>query len=244
MSILARSLRIVIAVVLFSVIGQSYAEKPAVTGDAEPPFLLPLPPVDKGNPKLDSRLNQLVSRVNSPKAMTAFAQQAGVDYAGDRVRVIVEALPGQVAAAEAVARGLGTLETQYNDLLQVILPVSQLNALAESQSIRLVRTPLQIFPDVVSQGVSVIGADSWHNANVTGTGVKIGIIDAGFYGYAALLGTELPSANVTTWWAPSIGNAGTSEHGTGIAEIIYDIAPGAHLYLANFASENQKFRAP
>jgi len=44
-------------------------------------------------------------------------------------------------------------------------------------------------------------------------------------------------ATVTTWWATSIGNEGTSVHGTGCAEIVYDIAPEAQFYLANFDTE-------
>jgi len=70
-----------------------------------------------------------------------------------------------------------------------------------------------------------------------GSGIKIGVIDGGFAGYNRLQSlNELP-ANIETWWAPSIGNEGTSAHGAACAEIVHDIAPAASLYFANFNTD-------
>ena len=46
---------------------------------------------------------------------------------------------------------------------------------------------------IVSEGVTVSGADKWHERGVTGKGVKVGVIDGGFTGYERLLGKELPA---------------------------------------------------
>ncbi len=89
--------------------------------------------------------------------------------------------------------------------------------------------------DVTSEALGLIGATAWHDAGFTGAGVKVGVLSSGFSGYAALLGTELPSS-VEVHWATSVGGPGTSLLGTAAAEIVYDIAPGADLYLANFGS--------
>jgi len=129
------------------------------------------------------------------------------------------------------------MEASYENLIQVVVPISQLTTLADAPSIRLVRMPLESLPDVVSEGVALINADDWQTASFNGTGVKVGILDGGFSGYTTRQGEgELPPT-VTTWWAPSIGNAGTSIHGTACAEIAYDVAPDADFYLANFGTE-------
>jgi hypothetical protein len=88
-------------------------------------------------------------------------------------------------------------------------------------------------PGVVSQGVAETGATALHDRGIDGSGVKIGIIDAGFAGYQSLLGTELPSS-VTTWRGSILGpeGGGSEVHGTAVAEVVHDMAPGAQLYLA------------
>ncbi len=196
-----------------------------------PPFELP----EKGNPKLDSQLNRLVSEQNEKSSSGPMQESSSKPE--EIVRVIIECLPGTADVVKSAAGKFGTVETSYSNLVQVNMPVSQLEALAGNPGIRLVRTPMQFLPAVVtSEGVPLINGDDWQAAGYNGAGVKIGILDGGFYGYAARQTEgELP-ASITTNWAPSIGNAGTSKHGTGCAEIIYDIAPGAQYYFANFGT--------
>ena len=94
---------------------------------------------------------------------------------------------------------------------------------------------------VVSAGVGVHGASPWQTAGYLGAGIKVGIIDGGFTGMAALLGTELP-ASVHARCYTSVGSFTSTlsaceaegiEHGTGVAETIADMAPGISLYVAN-----------
>jgi len=91
---------------------------------------------------------------------------------------------------------------------------------------------------IVSQGVAAIGADAWHDAGYDGIGVKVAIWDFGFHGYQALLGTELPPAARLTARGFGLPIEGLPDelpedaaHGTAVAEIVYDIAPGATFYL-------------
>ena len=164
---LSKVIPVVALIVSLIVSSFSPLQTPAFA-DTDGPELPPLPLLSKGNPKLDSRLNQLLLRASSPNEAATFAQQAGIGYAEGKVRVIVESLPDEVEAARGEARGLGTVEAQYNNLLQVLLPIQQLTALANRQSVRLIRMPCEFFPDAVSKGVSLIDADTWHSANITG----------------------------------------------------------------------------
>ena len=84
------------------------------------------------------------------------------------------------------------------------------------------------------------GVPAWRAVGFTGQGVKVGIIDAGFDGFGELMGTELPST-VHHRCYTRIGNFTQdlqdcevdSQHGTAVAEAVFDIAPGAELYIAN-----------
>lgn len=85
---------------------------------------------DKGNPKLDSQLNQLV-RAEMRGEAASFAQQSSIELVDGRVRVIIECVPGQLEAASEAATNAGAkLETSYENLLQGLVPVASLSTLA------------------------------------------------------------------------------------------------------------------
>jgi len=74
-----------------------------------------------------------------------------------------------------------------------------------------------------------------------GKGVKVGIIDT-FAGFSRLLGKELPPPSRVIYRSFT-ANPGASAHGTAVAEIIYDLAPGATLYLAEAQSMTEVAQA-
>jgi len=204
-------------------------------GDLEsaPINLPPLDLPDKGHPKLDSQLNQLVS----PTGPGGTLQADSLEAMGTEVRVVIESLPGQTDAATEAANDLGVVETSYRDLLQVVVPITSLTALADTPSIHLVRLPRYPVPHVVSEGMALINADGWQTAGYTGAGVKVAVLDLGFTGYAGLLGSELPSSVTTQSFYAGTDIEGYTEHGTACAEIVYDIAPDAQLYMVNSGSD-------
>ncbi len=190
----------------------------------------------KAGSKLQQVLAELVTASERLEA-NSFSASRGMALEGDRVRVVIESRPEKAHDVAERARELGaTVEATHANLIQALAPISQLSLLAGDERVDSVRSPLKANPDVVTEGKSLVKADLWQSTGFTGSGVKIGILDLGFADYAALLGTELP-ASVTTHWAASVGGPGSSRHGTAVTEIIYDIAPGAQLYLANFETE-------
>jgi hypothetical protein len=98
--------------------------------------------------------------------------------------------------------------------------------------------------------VALHGSDAWQAAGLTGTGVKVGIIDGGFADMAALLGTKLP-ATVHAHCYTSVGSFTTNladcangeTHGTAVAEAVFDMAPGIDLYVADPISSLDEQRA-
>ncbi len=99
--------------------------------------------------------------------------------------------------------------------------------------------PVHGFGTVTSEGVEVHQASQWHNAGITGQGVKVGVIDTGFEGIEALLGTELPATVQARCYTDAgqftenLSDCETrSNHGTMVAESLMDMAPGVALYIA------------
>jgi hypothetical protein len=191
--------------------------------------------------KLEYRLRRLFDsqQEEGPAAASAAAAEMGLPLVDDSLRVIVVAAPGKTQLALDAARRAGALvEGSYRDLVQVRAPLAALGSLVSSSSVRFVRLPLLAAPAVLGQGVGLINADSWQAAGFGGAGVRVGVLDLGFQGYASLLGTELP-ASVTTHSCRADGDlsGGGEVHGTGVAEIVHEVAPDADLYLANFSTE-------
>ncbi len=197
-----------------------------------------LPP--KGPPKLESALWRLVEaqRSGGLAGLSAEAERSAMALQDGAIRIIIEARDGQSASVIASARSLGaTVETNYGDLVQVLAPVGDLEALSNSDGVRFVRQPFRAEPRVVSEGVPIINADDWQAAGLTGGGAKVAVLDLGFAGYAALLGTELSASVITHSFRADGGITGGGSHGTAVAEIVHDVAPGAQMYLVNWGTE-------
>jgi subtilisin family serine protease len=91
---------------------------------------------------------------------------------------------------------------------------------------------------VISEGVGLTNADDWHTRGITGAGIKVAVIDGGFIGLAALKAAdEIPASAIEVDYAGS-GMETMSPHGCAVAEIVYDMAPGAQLYLINVYDES------
>jgi len=190
--------------------------------------------------RLDSALAELaaVSRSRGRAAGARYAAVHDLDLGRDGAQVLIvarDARRGSLALVRrAVSRCGGEVLTSYRELVSARVPVGRLAGLATCAGVLAVQVSERGVPDAVSEGVADMGADVWQAAGMDGSGVKVGIVDAGFKGYQALLGSELPDA-VTVWGRGSEGVEGvadTDAHGTSVAEVIHDVAPGAELYLA------------
>jgi hypothetical protein len=221
-------------------------------GAREPePTWMPIPAVDwlvvedelrmpaEFNAKLDSALNQLleVQRTDGMAGARAFAETRQMLLEGDRVQVILvtepAAIPGLV---QAIERFRGETQGDYEGLLQALVPIDAVEALADRSDVQLIREPRRAIEmelpeagSATTEGVAASNAAAWHSAGTDGTGVRVAVVDGGFTGYSALLGSDLPSSVGTYDWVG--GGMDGTEHGTACAEIAYDMAPGATMDL-------------
>ena len=224
------------------------------TPAASTPDFPPAPPKRTrplGN--LDSMLSQLASSVQGGYSTAHDAASQAPMHAADSVAVTFY-LNGDTAPLLAFLRANGGDPRNIgDDYVEAYVPVALLAEASEQPNV--VRAQAIVPPQpagkgsVISQGVTAHAANAWHTAGYTGAGVKVGVIDRGFEGFSALMGSELP-ANVTARCYTDIGvftsNLADCEndsavvsnrrHGTAVSETLLDIAPDATIYIANFRS--------
>ena len=95
------------------------------------------------------------------------------------------------------------------------------------------------------EGAALHGAPAWHDMGYDGSGVKVGVIDAGFGKFVeSRQKGEVPEVAGAKcyytlpvigweWDSDDLDDCGEDTHGTKVAETIVDVAPGADLYVAN-----------
>jgi subtilisin family serine protease len=154
--------------------------------------------------------------------------------AGDRLGAIA---PGLEVTARVIRSDLPDLAVRGKADPEAVVPPDIVTATAESLRALLasgeatsITIEAEYHEAVVSEGQAVVGASSWHSTGFGGAGVKIAVVDTGFAGYRSLLGTELPVAPAVLSFRAD-GVVEGSRHGTGVAEIIHDVAPHAELHL-------------
>ncbi len=177
--------------------------------------------------------------VGSAAPLLGDLPQLATDPARAEERLQLVAVPATPEEAHALARQLARvpsvrIELVAGGLVQLEAPARHLRPLATTAGLCRLRRPHHARESSkTSEGVETIFLQDWHQLGLTGEGVRIAIVDSGFAGYEALLGEDLP-AEVSTLF---ISDADASEHGTAVAEIVHDVAPGAALQLVSFDTE-------
>jgi hypothetical protein len=243
-----------VTIILIILIG---LQGPGVLSQEALPFDLVTVPntsivVSPGNagarPGLDSALSQLLDTYEAEglDAAQSLGEQSTMMVAGDQVQVVLvgEDDADMEAVRAAITDAGGSLESAYENFQQAMVPIGTLESLADRTDIKLVREPyrpIMLEPEVGAQtteGVAASLANTWHTHTVPrrGEGVRVAVVDGGFNGYAALLGSDLPATVHTQDYTGSW--PGSSPHGTACAEIVYDMAYGAdRLYLVMIGTD-------
>ena len=159
-----------------------------------------------------------------------------------KVIVVIEADHLSELPPEIIAELVGLVESLGGSIgnhafnnVQVWMPQEKIKQLAEWGKIIIIKTPTK--PETMgikSEGLGIGNILSWQSNGLTGTGVKVGVLDGGFKGADGLRGSELP-ADTASAYTGSTTDFYSTEHGTACAEIVHDVAPGAKLSLVNVA---------
>ena len=200
-----------------------------------------------GDPRLSSALGDLAEayQVGGAAAALGMAETQGLSLqaSGENVQVVAMLASGRTAneARDLIASLGGVVEVDIDSMVQISMPLNNLQALAVSGVFAGVRLPayaqeLAVFTE--GKNASNSNAEAWHAVGLTGKGVKVAVIDTGFNGYTTLYGTELPvSTKIHARSFRADGSLAIGSHGRKVAEIVYDMAPDAEMWLVSFNTE-------
>jgi subtilisin family serine protease len=192
-----------------------------------------MPAKENVHPKMASCLKKL--EVEYERGVTAarlFAQGMDLNIKDrDEITVYVMNEPGStVDETELQALG-GKIIKRADKISKITAPINMLTAIADTvRGISFIKPPDRLIPVAVqSEGVNLTSASSYHSSGYDGSGVNIAVIDVGFVGLSsAITNGDLPNSVIKVDFTLQ---PETTKHGTAVAEIIYDMAPGANLYL-------------
>ena len=164
----------------------------------------------------------------------------------------IAAAPGRAAAVSRELARLGSPVTvSSGSLLQVRDAPGLTRRLRQLSGVRGVGPASVAVPDqVISQGVERIGADALQSRGLTGAGIRIAVVDLGFgASWRSLLGKELPPLSQIdavqsfdqTSGKPEIEGLSNADeptgHGANVAQVVWDIAPGARYTFVNYHTQ-------
>jgi subtilisin family serine protease len=154
----------------------------------------------------------------------------------DRVKVHIDTRQGDTAlVAAGVAAAGGSVLGAIAGSIEADLPAGALEGLAARDDVRYVsQLEHLVKASVTTEGLATSGTSSWWTRGYRGRGVKIGVVDGSFADYPARQASgDLPSSltAVDLCSGDILKPADDGAHGTAVAEIIYDMAPEASLYL-------------
>jgi len=198
-----------------------------------------IPPPRKDKPiydKLESSLSDFLDtyyHYTSDEAKK-FAKKYNLTLKNDAILVELTLHPGHFTdniPFEQLKRFGVEIETQSKHYISVWVPIQYLKDFATAlNTVSYIHRPYEPVADVISEGVELIGADFRHDMDIYGSGVNIAVLDGGFAGSdSSRINGELPDFERKNFSSEEFDRG--SNHGTCCAEIIYDLAPEANLYL-------------
>ena len=231
--------------------GDEYKNKETDRGEDQ---ALPIPEkTELRYPNLGFHLDGLVVQLEKEETTSEDATSATPVHSEESVAVAIY-LTGSVAdVASFLEDNGGDPRNVGEDYIEAYVPVALLGELSVQTGVLRMREiipPESAYGPITSQGVQAHAASAWHQAGITGNGVKVGIIDTGFAGFSDLIGQELRtpvaarcytdfgafSASLTDCEG-GVGPLPSSIHGTAVAETVIDIAPEVSLYISNPLSD-------
>lgn len=193
------------------------------------------------HPKIEGVLTDLQGEnKKGVMAAQAFAQGKNIKMDDqDKITVFLISEIGTTVDRVSLQTYGGEIIKSADSLSKARVPINMLKTIADDvKGISFIKLPDRPIPLAIqSEGVGLIGASSYHSAGYTGSGIKVAIIDGGFAGLSSAISNgELPDSvvRVDCTWSSCVSTdfpSETDDHGTSVAEIVYDIAPDAQLYL-------------
>ncbi len=200
----------------------------------------------EGHSKLDSALFDLQKQYlfHGGEASKTFAQQQDLRVDDlDQVTVLIQPKAGETKESIDIDTlkdyGVEVLKSGPS-VIKAKVPIGLLDLIAEQvDGINFIRRPDRPHAASVSEGVNLTGATLYHTSGSTGQNVKVAVIDLEFGRLSEAINAGVLPSSVIKIDCTGLECTPTdyssedpdSAHGTAVAEIVHDMAPGAQLYL-------------
>jgi subtilisin family serine protease len=194
----------------------------------------------------DALLEQIRKQhaLHGPDTARSVATGLGVLLREERGQPLVPVIVDrQLTRRTGFQRRLSTTGARLDDVsrsyARILVPLRGLDKFINAFPDEWLRAPYPAKPlfgagSELSQSVTLTAADGYQAGDLDGSGTKVAVVDLGFseLGIAQASG-DLPSPACDAAHSRDFSNSGLTsgtKHGTGVAEHVADMAPGAELY--------------
>ena len=193
------------------------------------------------HPKLTSRLWHLKNAYEKREVVSEERAVASMVHVDEVITVYIVTKPGTMLDERSLNAYGADIIKYADNVWEVIVSINMLETIADNiDEISFIKLPISGKPSAVeSEGVSLTRAKHFQNLGVAGQGVTVAVIDLGFAGLvSASVAGELPLTIPSDTKIDCTGgncqpadfSSETDNHGTAVAEIVYDMAPDAKPY--------------
>ena len=200
---------------------------------------------EKGHPKIESALFEMQQKylLHGKEGSQIFARQHRLQMdAQDKITVFILPKADETKDAidvEALKAFGGEVVKSGDTTIKAKVPILLLDQIADHvKGVNFIKRPDRPHIEAIaSEGVALTGASLYQASGYTGSGVRVAVIDLGFAGLSdAIAAGVLPSSVIPVDCAggectPTNFALEEEPHGTAVAEIVHEMAPGAQLYL-------------
>ncbi|MEK6795990.1 MAG: S8 family serine peptidase [Spirochaetota bacterium] len=133
-----------------------------------------------------------------------------------------------------IVRAGGIITGESKDIIEFSIAPDTIRLLEGMSGVAHIGPAMRAIPLVIEgENVVLTKASNMHTNGYDGRGIKVGIIDLGFYSNTqAIAAGELPSTVITRdFTGTGFEASADGVHGTAVAEVVHEMAPAAQLYL-------------
>ena len=179
-------------------------------------------------------LNQAVTRaeLRSEQVVDLIRSKGLLARQDGRVNVEIINQKGKSAlSAKIVNRFNGEVDATWRHRVSAWVPPDQLTRLARALPPGFYMEKANV-PMLDDEGPSVTGSDAYRDAGADGSGIRVGIIDGGYFQLTnAVSAGNAPATYNTINFTSNSFESGTRTHGTSCVENVFDHAPGATYFI-------------
>lgn len=189
------------------------------------------------DPRIETQLYELIKSVNPDE----YAKKNNLIYDDGMIKVLISFSNSNNVIDQL--QQIGEIDFAVGNKIQLTVSVDRLDEILEISQITELKSPtFALQHELISEGVQFVNADDVHKfSQLSGAGIRIAVLDLAFDDKNSEISNSIKQTKSFrqgfSGTLPLEGLGNQYLHGTAVAEIINDVAPGAELYLYTFGTE-------